>query len=118
MSCCQFLSLKVDGLYDFHLRRGHYQRIFCGKDAKVRFPNNIVNIVQGGIPVRPELLPEIMFGCFVESGIRPKYCPVIMLEPPGLWCDAIRAKVAAEFLRTMRCPSLIYLSSAVAVLAG
>ena len=109
---------KVDGLYDFHLRRSRYQRYFCGKDAKAKYPNHIVNIIQGGIPVRPELLPEIMYGFFIESKAFPLYCPVIVLEPPGLWDNAIRAKVAAEFLQTIPCPSLVYLSSAVAVLAG
>ena len=118
MSVFCFFFPKVDGLYDFHLRRRRYERYFCGKDAKAEYPNHIVNIIQGGIPVRPELLPEIMFGFFIESKVFPSYCPVIVLEPPGLWDNVIRAKVAAEFLRTLNCPSLVYLSSAVAVLAG
>ncbi|KAL5486937.1 hypothetical protein EMCRGX_G019478 [Ephydatia muelleri] len=118
VSSIESVVAVVDGLYDFHLRRRRYERYFCGKDAKATYPNHIVNIVQGGIPVRPELLPEIMFGFFIENKVFPSYSPVIVLEPPGLWDNVIRAKVAAEFVRTLLCPSLVYLSSAVAVLAG
>lgn len=95
-----------------------YERFFCGKDAKELYPDHIVNVINKSVPHRYELLPEITFGCFVDLHICPKYCPVIVLEPPGLWNDNSRANMAASFLLQLRCPLVTFLSSAVAIVAG
>ena len=105
-------------MFDFHLRRGHYERYFCGESAKRDYPDHIVNVVKKGVPVRGDLLPELIMGCFLESCVYSKHCPLIILEPPGLWNDEVRARVAAPFLRQFSSPSVAFMSSAVAILAG
>lgn len=100
------------------MRRAEYQRYFCGSEAKDLYPNYIVNIVERGVPVRPELLPEIVTAFYYDCRVRPKYTPVMVLEPPGLWNDKIRGEVAYSFSKQYMQPSVSFLSSAVAVLCG
>ena len=99
-------------------RRTSYERYFCGESAKRNFPNGIVNVIKKGVFIRADLLPELIMGCFLDTHVYSKHCPVIILEPPGLWNDKIRARVAAPFLRQFGSPSVAFMSSAVAILAG
>ena len=105
-------------MFDFHIRRAFYERYFCGRNAKEKYPDSIVHVIEKGLPIREELLPELIVGCFLDTNAYTRYCPVIILEPPGLWNDDIRARIAAPFLRQFYSPSVAYLSSAVAILAG
>ena len=105
-------------MFDLHLRRGEYDRFFCGKKAKESYPQYIVNVIEKGVPVQPHLLPEIVTGFYYDCHVRPKYCPVIILEPPGLWDVNVRGKVAYSFLEMFLQPTVSFLSSAVAVLCG
>ena len=77
-----------------------------------------MNVVQKGIPVREDLLPELIVGCYLDTSTYPKYCPVVIIEPPGLWNESVRARIAAPFLTQFCIPSVAFLSSAVAILAG
>ena len=112
------LPNQVPGIFDLHMRRGEYERYFCGKDARENFPNHIVNIIEKGIPVRSELLPEIITGFYYSCHVRPKYTPVVILEPPGLWDAKIRSQVAYTFVKMFLQSSVSFLSSAVATLCG
>ena len=105
-------------MYDFHVRRSRNERYFCGKIAKEKYPKHLINVVQKGIPVREDLLPELIIGCYLDTSTDPKYCPVVILEPPELWNKDVRARVAAIFLRQFCSPSVAFLNSAVAILAG
>ena len=105
-------------MFDLHLRRSMLERYYCGGIAKEKYPDHVVNVVEKGVPVLEELLPELIIDCFRESGSHPGSSPVVILEPPGVWNDDIRARVAAPFLRQLRNPFIAYLSSAVAILAG
>ena len=105
-------------MFDFHIRHLCHQRYYCGESAKRDYPDHIVNVVEKGVPVREDLLPELIMGCLVETRVHTKCCPVIILEPPGLWNDEVRARVAAPFLSQFSCPSVTFMSSAVAILAG
>ncbi|KAL5486910.1 hypothetical protein EMCRGX_G019450 [Ephydatia muelleri] len=134
--CCKFATIEncnsdsiitcsdesvvalVPGMYDFHVRRSRYERYFCGKIAKEKYPKHLINVVQKGIPVREDLLPELIIGCYLDTSTDPKYCPVVILEPPELWNKDVRARVAALFLRQFCSPSVAFLNSAVAILAG
>ena len=109
---------QAPGVFDLHLRRGEYDRFFCGKKAKESYPQYIVNVIEKGVPVQPHLLPEIVTGFYYDCHVRPKYCPVIILEPPGLWDVNVRGKVAYSFLEMFLQPTVSFLSSAVAVLCG
>ena len=100
------------------MRRGEYERYFCGANAKELYPDDIVNVVEKGIPRQAHLLPEIVTGFYYDGHVRPKYCPVIVLEPPGLWDDKVRGEVAYSFLQQFQQPSVSFLSSAIAVLCG
>ena len=77
-----------------------------------------MNVVTKGIPVREDFLPELIVGCYLDTSTNPKYCPIVIVEPPGLWNEDIRARIAAPFLRQLCSPSVAFLSSAVAILAG
>ena len=77
-----------------------------------------MNVVQEGLPVREDLLPELIVGCYLDTFTYPTHCPVVIVEPPGLWNEDVRARVAAPFLRQFCSPSVAFLSSAVAILAG
>ena len=57
-----------------------------------------MNVVTKGIPVREDLLPELIVGCYLDTSTYPKYCPVVIIEPPGLWNESVRARIAAPFL--------------------
>eukprot|EP00731_Ephydatia_muelleri_P018508 Em0011g548a len=134
--CCKFATIEncnsdsiitssvesvvamVPGIYDFHVRRACYERYFCGKNAKESYPEHLVNVVQEGIPVREDFLPELIVGCYLDTSTNPKYCPIVIVEPPGLWNEDIRARIAAPFLRQLCSPSVAFLSSALAILAG
>ena len=105
-------------MYNVHYRKRCDERYFCGRNAKEQYPDYVVQVVEKGIPVHEELLAELMFICFLDTHTRPKLCPIIILEPPGLWNNDIRAKIAASFLLHYCSPSVAYLSSAVAILAG
>ena len=100
------------------MRRGEWERYFCGKDAKDNFPNHVVNVIEKGIPVKAELLPEIITGFYYSCHVRPKYAPVVILEPPGLWDGKIRSEVAYTFVKMFQQSSVSFLSSAVATLCG
>lgn len=109
---------QVPGVFDLHLRRGEWERYFCGKDAKENFPNHLVNVIEKGVPVKAELLPEIITGFYYACNVKPKYTPVVILEPPGLWNPKIRSEVAYTFVKMFQQPSVSFLSSAVATLCG
>ena len=113
---CVFIHLQVPGVFDLHMRRGEWERYFCGKDAKENFPNHVVNMIEKGIPVKAELLPEIITGFYYSCHVRPKYAPVVILEPPGLWDGKIRSEVAYTFVKMFQQSSVSFLSSAVATL--
>jgi hypothetical protein len=108
----------VPGVFDLHMRRGEWERYFCGKDAKENFPNHLVNVVEAGIPVRAELLPEIVTGFYYACNVPPKFTPVVILEPPGLWNPTIRSQVGYTFVKMFLQRSVSFLSSAVATLCG
>ena len=116
--CVYCVSLQVPGVFDLHLRRGEWERYFSGKEAKENFPNNLVNVVEKGLPVRAELLPEIVTGFYYACNIAPKYTPVVILEPPGLWTPTTRSEVAYTFVKMFKQRSVSFLSSAVATLCG
>ena len=105
-------------MFDFHLGRGHYECYLCGESAKRKYPDHIVNVVKKSVPVRGDLLPELIMGCFLETRVYSKHCSLIIIESPGLWKDEVRARVAAPFLRQFSSPSVAFMSSAVAILAG
>ena len=105
-------------MFDLHMRRGEWERYFCGKDAKENFPNHLVNVVEAGIPVRAELLPEIVTGFYYACNVPPKFTPVVILEPPGLWNPTIRSQVGYTFVKMFLQCSVSFLSSAVATLCG
>ena len=109
---------QAPGIFDLHMRLGEWERYFCGRDAKERYPNHIVQLIERGIPVRPNLLPEILTGFYYNCHVRPKHTPVVILEPPGLWSSEIRDKVALSFVKMYEQPSVSFLSSAVATLCG
>jgi len=103
------------------MRRGEYERYFCGKEAKETFPEHIVNVIEKGVPSNEaiQMLPEIITGFYYDCRVRPKYAPVVILEPPGgLWDTKIRGKVAYSFLRQFMQPSVSFLSSTLAILCG
>ena len=113
--------IKAPGMFDLHMRRREYERYFCGKEAKERFPEHIVNVIEKGVPSKKAILmlPEIITGFYYDFRVRPKYTPVVILEPPGgLWDKIIRKKVAHSFLRQFMQPSVSFLSSTVAILCG
>ncbi|KAL5486916.1 hypothetical protein EMCRGX_G019456 [Ephydatia muelleri] len=56
--------------------------------------------------------------CNSDSIITSSVESVVAIEPPGLWNEDIRARIAAPFLRQLCSPSVAFLSSAVAILAG
>lgn len=105
-------------MFDLHLRLHRYERYFCGESAKRDYPDHIVKVVEKGVPVHGNLLPELIMGCFLDTHVFSEHCPLIILEPPGLWNDEVRARVAAPFLYQFRNPSVAFMSSAVAILAG
>ena len=113
-----YFSPQVPGVFDLHLRRGEWERYFSGKDAKENFPNHLVNVVEKGIPVRAELLPEIVTGFYYACSVPPKYTPVVILEPPGLWNPTIRSQVGYTFVKMFLQRSVSFISSAVATLCG
>ena len=100
------------------MRMREYTRYFCGREAKEQYPEFATSIIKKGIPVDPTMLPEIVTGLYYDCLVRPKYCPVIVLEPPGGWKDDIKREVACTFVRMYAQPSVSFLSSAVAVLCG
>ena len=103
------------------MRRGEYERYFCGKEAREKFPEYIVNVIEKGVPAGEaiQMLPEIITGFYYDCRVRPKYSPVVILEPPGgLWNNEIRGKVAYSFLRQFMQPSVSFLSTTVAILCG
>ncbi len=103
-------------MYDIHMRRCCYQRIFCGRPAKDKFPGQTTNIVVEGKIENPHPIPEIVTGLFVDCRVRPKYTPVVILEPPGLWSPKVKIQLADVFVGRFQNPSISFLSSAVAVL--
>ncbi len=98
------------------MRRSSYERCYCGKDARNFFPGQTVDVVVGGKLVNTEMIPEIVTGLFLDCRVRPKYTPVIILEPPGLWSKNTRLELAEVFVRRFHNPSICFLNSAVAVL--
>lgn len=100
------------------MRRGEWERYFCGRDAKDNFPNHVVNVIDKGVPVKAELLPEIVTGFYYACDAKPRYTPVVILEPPGLWNPKIRSEVAYTFVKMFQQPSVSFVSSAVASLCG
>lgn len=109
---------QVPGVFDIHMRRGEWERYFCGRDAKDNFPSHVVNVIEKGVPVKAELLPEIVTGFYYACDAKPKYTPVVILEPPGLWNPKIRSEVAYTFVKMFQQPSVSFVSSAVASLCG
>ena len=105
-------------MFDLHIRRREYDRYYCGRQAKEKYPGFIQNIVKNGVPMHSVLLPEIVTGFYYDCLVRPKYAPVVVLEPPGLWDAKVRGEVAHTFVRMFAQPSVSFLSSAVAVLCG
>ena len=112
------LVLQVPGVFDYVMRHGEWERYFCGQDAKENFPDHLVNVVEGGVPVRAELLPEIVTGFYYACSVYPKYTPVVILEPPGLWNPTIRSRVAHTFVKLLKMESISFISTAVATLCG
>ena len=106
--------LKVPGVHDLHLRRFTYERYFCGREAKDSYPGQTKDIVVGGRVVNPQLLPEIITGLYLDCRVRPKYAPVIFLEPPGLWNEKMKKDIGFCFIKRFENPSISFLSSAVA----
>ena len=100
------------------MRQAEFIRYFAGRQAKEKYPQYIIDIIEKGVPTQAQLLPEILAGFYFDCCIRPTYVPVIVLEPPGLWNDKIRGEVAYSFVRQFQQPSVSFLSSAVAVLCG
>ncbi len=100
------------------MRRRDYERYFCGEAAKKNHPQFIRRIVVKGVPVKPSLLPEIVTGFYYDCLVRPKYSPVVILQPPGGWEEKVKGQVAHTFIRMYAQPSVSFLSSAVAVLCG
>lgn len=107
---------QVPGRYDLHLRMREWERYFCGRDAKEKYPDHLIHLIEGGIPVKTKLLPEILTGFYYACHMRPQYTPVVILEPPGLWNKVIRSEVAYLFAKMFHHPSVGFLSSAVATL--
>lgn len=103
-------------MFDIHIRCLHYERYFCGKEAKERFPEYLRQVVEAGIPVKAWLLPEIVTAFYYDCHVSPKYTPAIVLEPPGLCNDEICGEVAFSLSKQYMQPSVSFLSSAVAVL--
>ena len=114
------IVLKVPGLYDLHLRRNmsSYYGLFSGNEAKQLYPGHTYNVISKGVPHSCDHLYEILHRCFEFSEASSARCPMVVLEPPGLWNDKIRSEIAAPFLILFHNPSLVYISSAVAILAG
>ena len=103
------------------MRRQEYERYFCGKEAKQNYPGHILNVIEKGMPSKEAIgmLPEIITAFYYDCCVRPKYVPVVILEPPcGLWNKKIRGQVAYCFLRQFLQPSVSFLSSTVAILCG
>ena len=98
------------------MRRFTYERYYCGEVAKEFFPGQTMDIVVKGRVVNAQVLPEIVTGLFLDCRVRPKYTPVIILEPPGLWTQEMRREVAYSFVMSFLNPSVCFLSTAVAVL--
>ena len=113
-----FLNLQIPGVFDTYMRVREWECYYCGQYAKENFPNHVVNVIEKGIPVKAELLPEIITGFYYSCHVRPKYAPVVILEPPGLWDGKIRSKVAYTFVKLFMQSSVSFLSSAVTTLCG
>ncbi len=109
---------QAPGFYDLHMRREGYERYFCGEEAKRRFPEYVRRIVVKGVPIETRFLPEIVAAFYYDCIVRPKYSPVIILQPPGGWTEDIKGQLAHTFVRRYSQPSVSFLSSAVAVLCG
>ena len=105
---------KGHGISDLHMRRFTYERYFCGREAKDKYPGQTREMVVGGLVVHPEFLPEIITGLYFDCRVRPKYAPVIILEPPGLWNDKMKKDIGYWFIRRFENPCISFLSSAVA----
>ena len=96
------------------MRRFTYQRYFCGREAKDKYPGRTREIVVGGLVVEPKFIPEIITGLYLDCRVRPKYAPVIILEPPGLWNKQMKHDIGYWFIERFRNPCISFLSSAVA----
>lgn len=120
ISCCVFqfpLPNQSKGVFD-HKKRREYERYFCGNEAREYFSHYLVNVMEKGIPVRSELLPEIITWFYYSCHVKPTETPVVILEPPGLWDAKIRSQVAYTFVKMFLQSSVSFLSSAVATLCG
>ena len=68
----------------------------------------------GGRVVNPQLLPEIITGLFFDCVVMPKYAPLVILEPPGLWDEKMKKDICYSFMKRFENPFVSFLSSAVA----
>ena len=48
----------------------------------------------------------INFWFLISTSIHPRYCPVVIIEPPGLWNKDIRVKLAAPFQKQFCSPKV------------
>jgi hypothetical protein len=129
----------VNGLFDLHLRRSQFERYYSGKEARTRFPDHLIQLVQKGVLKEKGimLLPEIMFPFYLECGLKPKsypsqcctftgtiestfhvnlYCLVVLLEPAYGWGDKTKATLTKCLMHVFHPPALCFLNATIAVL--
>jgi hypothetical protein len=109
---------QVNGLFDLHLRRSQFERYYSGKEARTRFPDHLIQLVQKGVLKEKGimLLPEIMFPFYLECGLKPKSYPIVLLEPAYGWGDKTKATLTKCLMHVFHPPALCFLNATIAVL--
>ncbi|KAI6647682.1 hypothetical protein LOD99_8647 [Oopsacas minuta] len=84
---------RVPGIYDLHMRRGNYNRWFCGENALASYENECTQLVKRGLIDDISLLPEILYGLYIDCKIFPRTTSLLCLVNP-LYCASVELNIS------------------------
>lgn len=98
-----------------HIRRGEFERFYCGSDARNRYPNHVQRVVEKGHILSKDLLSELFIRVFMDLGFRPEYHPLLIVEPIMGYDDTEKHGIRRIAFTILASPSVTFVNAAILV---